>query len=61
MVGRVARMGLLRISYKMLVRRLERKRPPVKPRCGWEDNTKMDHNKIEWESVKWVHMQYRDQ
>jgi hypothetical protein len=43
-VGHVARMGEMRGAYRVLVRKPEGKRPLVKPKCRWEDNStsKMD-------------------
>ena len=38
----VTRMGDRRSSYRVLVVRLEGKRPLGRPRCTWEDNIKMD-------------------
>jgi hypothetical protein len=38
----VAGMGERRCVYRVLVGRTERKRPPGRPRCRWEDNIKMD-------------------
>jgi hypothetical protein len=31
-----------RNTYRILVRKPERKRPLGRPRCRWEDNIKMD-------------------
>jgi hypothetical protein len=41
-------MGEKRNAYKILVRKLEGKKPLVKPRCRWVNNTKMDHTVIGW-------------
>jgi hypothetical protein len=33
-----------------------------RPRCKWQDNIRMDHRKIGWDSVDWMHVaQDRDQ
>jgi len=40
--GNVARMGLMRSVYKVLVGR---------PGCRWEDDIRMDHREIVWQSV----------
>jgi hypothetical protein len=41
-VGHVVRMGTKRNAYRILVRRLEGKRPLGRPRRSWVDNIKMD-------------------
>jgi hypothetical protein len=40
--GHVARMGESRRVYRVLVRKPEGKRSLGRPRCRWENNTKMD-------------------
>jgi hypothetical protein len=40
--GHVARMGEKRNAYRILVRKLEGKRPLGRPRRKWVDNIKMD-------------------
>jgi hypothetical protein len=35
-------------AYRVLVRKLEGKRPPQRSRSGWADNIKMDLRAIEW-------------
>jgi len=40
--GHVARMGEGRGVHRVLVGKLEGKRPLGRPRCRWEDNIKMD-------------------
>jgi hypothetical protein len=44
--GHVARMGERRKLYKLLVGRLEGKRPLGRPRRRWEDGIKMDLREI---------------
>jgi hypothetical protein len=44
--GHVARMGEGRGVYRVLVGRLESKRPLGRPRRRWEDNIKMDLREI---------------
>jgi hypothetical protein len=46
--GHVARMGEKRNVYRLLVRKLEGKRPLAKPRRRWIDNNKMDLLEIEF-------------
>jgi hypothetical protein len=48
--------GEKRISYKLLVRKPERKRTLGRPRRRWTDNIKMDHADIELCSVDWIGM-----
>jgi hypothetical protein len=43
-------------AYKILVGKPESKKPLGKPRCRWEENTKMDLRKMELEGVDWVHL-----
>jgi hypothetical protein len=45
-VGYVAHMGEGRGVYRVLGGRPEGKRPLGRPRCRWEDNTKMDLREI---------------
>jgi hypothetical protein len=40
-------MGEVRNEYNILVRKREKKRPPEKTRCKWEDNIKMDLHRVE--------------
>jgi len=40
--GHVASMGERRDVYRVLVGKPEGKTPLGRPRCRWEDNTKMD-------------------
>jgi hypothetical protein len=49
-------MGEERNVYRFLVGRPEGKRPPGRPRRGWEDNIKMDLNEIgiDWEN--WIRL-----
>jgi len=39
-------MGEMRNAYKILVRKLEGKRPLRRPRYRWEDNIRMDLREI---------------
>jgi hypothetical protein len=45
--GHVARMGVRRGVYRVLVGRPKSKRPLRRPRCRWVDNIKMDFREIE--------------
>jgi hypothetical protein len=40
--GHLARMGVRRGVFRVLVRKPEGKRPLARPRRRWEDNIKMD-------------------
>jgi len=44
--GHVARMRQRRVAYRVLVRKLEGKRPLGRRRRRWEDNIKMDHKTV---------------
>ena len=44
--GHVARMGKRQGAYMVLVRKPEGKRPLERPRLRWEDNIKMDIQKV---------------
>jgi hypothetical protein len=41
-------MGEKRNGYRMLVGKLEGKKPLVRPRCRWVDNIKMDIRGVRW-------------
>jgi hypothetical protein len=55
-VGHVARMGKGRGLYRVLVERLEGKRPLRRPRRRWEDNIKMDLREIGIDEAYWIHL-----
>jgi hypothetical protein len=40
--------------YRLLVRKLERKRPLGRSKRRWVDNIKMDLGEIEWGNVDWI-------
>ena len=46
--GYVARMGYRRGAYRVLVERLDEKRPLGRPWRIWKDNNKMDLQKVRW-------------
>jgi hypothetical protein len=50
--GHVARMGEGRGVYRVLVGKLEGKRPLGRPRRRWEDNIKTDHRETGIDGVK---------
>jgi len=49
----VARMGERRAVYRVFVGKPEGKRPLEKPRCRWEDNIKMDLQKVVCGGMDW--------
>ena len=42
--------------YRVLVGKPEGKRPFGRPRCGWEDNIKMDLQEVECEGMEWIEL-----
>jgi hypothetical protein len=46
----------MRNPYKILVGKTEGNRQLKKPWNRWEDNIKMDLNKILWNVVDWIHL-----
>jgi hypothetical protein len=60
--GRVACMWEIRNAYKIVIRKLEGKKPLRIPRHRWKNNIRMDFREIGWEGVDWMHLaQDRDQ
>jgi len=55
-VGRVACMGERRGVYRVLVGKPEGKRPPGRPRRGWEDNNKLDLQEIGCGGMDWIEL-----
>jgi hypothetical protein len=47
-------MGEDRGVYRILVGRPEGKRPLLVPRCRWEDNIKMELQKVECRCMDWI-------
>jgi hypothetical protein len=61
-MGDVARMGEKRSAYRILVGKLEGKRPLGRSRRRLEDNIRMDLRDIGWGVMDWIELaQYRDQ
>jgi len=54
--GHVVRMGERRGVYRVLVRKLEGKRPLGRPRRRWEDNIKMDLQEVLCAGVDWIEL-----
>jgi hypothetical protein len=47
-------MGETRNVYRLLVGKLEGKRPLGRPRRRWEDNIRMDLEEVGWGDVDWI-------
>ena len=54
--GHVARMGVGREGYRVLVGKPERKRPLERPRRRWEDNIKMDLQEVGGGCEDWMEL-----
>jgi hypothetical protein len=55
-------MGGKRNAYRILVVKLEGKRPLGRPRRRWEDNIRIDLREIGWGGMDWIDLaQNRDQ
>jgi hypothetical protein len=54
--GHVVRMGKGRGVYRVLVGRLESKRPLGRPGRRWEDNIKMDLREIGIDGANWIQL-----
>jgi hypothetical protein len=52
--GNVARIGKKRKTYRLLVEKLEEKRPLGRPRRRWVDNIRMDLGEMGWGEVDWI-------
>jgi hypothetical protein len=52
----VAHMGEKRGIYRILVGEPEGKRQIGRPRCGWEDNIKMDLQEVECGGVEYIEL-----
>jgi hypothetical protein len=54
--GHVACIGERRGVYRILVGKLEGKRPLGRPRCRWKDNIRMDLQEVGCESMDWIEL-----
>jgi hypothetical protein len=54
--GHVARMGEGKGVYKVLVEKIEGKRPLGRPRRRWEDNIKADLQEVGCGGMDWIEM-----
>ena len=52
----VARMEQFRNAYRVLVGKLEGKRPLGRPRRRWEDNIKMDLREVGCDLGEWIEL-----
>jgi hypothetical protein len=52
--GHVALMGEKRNAYRILVAKLEGKRPLGRPRRMWVYNIKIDLRKTGWDGMDWI-------
>jgi len=55
-VGHVACMGERTGVYRVLVGKPERKRPLGRPRCRWEDNSKMALQEMGCGGMDWIEL-----
>jgi hypothetical protein len=49
-------MDATRKAYRILMGKLEGKRPLGRPRRRWVDNIKIDLREIEWDGMNWVEL-----
>jgi hypothetical protein len=62
LAGHVALMVEKRNAYRILLGKLEGKRPLGRPRCRWVHNIKMDLKERGWDGVDWIDLvEDRDQ
>jgi len=54
--GHVARIGERRSLYRVLVGKLEGKRPLGRPRRRWEDNIKIDLQEVRCGGMDWIEL-----
>ena len=53
-VGHVARMGERRGAYRVLMGKLEERRPLERPRRRCEDNIKVNLREVGWGNIDWI-------
>ena len=56
MGGSCSTYGERRCAYRILVGKLEGKRPLGRPRCRWENNIKMDLQEVGCEGMDWIEL-----
>jgi hypothetical protein len=52
----VARVGERRVVYRVLVEKPGGKRPLGRSRRRWEDNNRMDFQKVGFGGMDWIHL-----
>jgi hypothetical protein len=55
----VTRTGEKRNASRILLVKPEGKGPLGRPRCGWEDNIKMDLKRVRMGSTDWIYLAQR--
>jgi hypothetical protein len=50
--------GVKRTTFRVLVVKMEGKRPLGRFRHRWEDNMKMELKEIGWGGIYWIHLVY---
>jgi hypothetical protein len=56
MDGACSTYGEMKNVNKILVGKLEGKRPPGRRRYRWEDHIKINIEEVGWEGVAWIHL-----
>jgi hypothetical protein len=56
LAGFVARIGVKRDAYRVLVEKPEGERPLRRPRRRWEGHIKKDLREIGWGGMDWIHL-----
>jgi hypothetical protein len=54
--GHIELRGKNRNAYRVLMGKLEGKRPLGSPKHRWEDNIKMDFRETGWDWMDWIHL-----
>jgi hypothetical protein len=54
--GHVARLRVMRGTYRVLVGKSEGRRPLQRPRRRWQDNIKMDLREVGWGGIDWMNL-----
>jgi len=49
-------MGEKEYVYRVLVGKLQCKRPLGRPRCRWEDNIKVDIQEVGYQDMDWIEL-----
>jgi hypothetical protein len=54
--GHIVRRGEGKGAYRVVLGKLEGKRPLGRPRCRWEDNIKMDLQEVGCGGMDWIEL-----